>query len=235
MPNASIVDPSTGKVVTGQVIQASGAAQAVTGQANSVAVFAGAPTFQDQGRPAVLDTVNEKMTDSVYSGYTPSPVAAESRHTFFVDTVGTQGLRLTNVIQPGMIPFSEKFMVRGLGAFVIPYVRNIGVLADYTNLNRILDGSFSIQVNNKIYEQGPLGVIASFNVEAEGQINASTAQLFLASPFYKSRGYWPLPNPFVLLSGAPFKVDVEWATAPDIGQPWTLYLVFFGERLRMSV
>jgi len=224
MPNATVVD-STGKLVTGAVVTAAQAAGAV-------GVYPIAPGFQP--RPEQLNAVTEKISDVIYSNYTPD---ADTRHTYFLDTAGTAGLsvRDTNIVQPGMIPFSERFLVRGIGAYVIPLVSNIGSLADYTNLNRVLDGSFSLKVNNKIYEQGPLGLIASFNVECEGQINASSAQLFLANPFFKAKGFWALANCFELLPGTPFSMDIEWEVAPDHDQPWTLYVVMFGERLRMSV
>ncbi len=230
MANATIVDAS-GKVTSGTVISPGQPGSSAAGS-GGVGIYPVAPGFQR--RPEQLDQVTQSMSDIVYSDFQPS---GDSRHTYFLETAGTASLSLrdTNVVSAGMIPFSERFLVRGLGAYVIPLVRNIGLLADYTNLNRVLDGSFSLKVNNKIYEQGPIGLIASFNVECEGQIDSSSAQLFLANPFFKAKGFWALANNFELLPGTPFSMDVEWDTAPDADQPWTLYMVMFGERLRMAV
>lgn len=182
------------------------------------------------GVPDAVKKYREVITDYLYDSTNPSNIANTTL--FQVPIGGAILLADTNMQQASLIPFSERFMVRGIGGDIIPKARNITNTADFTNLNSILDGSWELFINNKSYERGPLASITYFRIFVEGEAAASTSFTFLYSPFFHAKGYWSLPNPFVLTPGTPFRVVINWRVNPATSQPWRLYLYLFGERER---
>jgi len=182
------------------------------------------------GIPGPIKKYREVITDYLYDSTLPGAVTTV---TLFQVPIGAAVLLAdTNMQQASLIPFSERFMVRGIGGDIIPKARNVLLGADYTSLNNLIDGSWELFINNKSYERGPLASIVYFRVFVEGECAASTSFTFLYAPFFHAKGYWSLPNPFVLTPGTPFRVVINWRNAPGASNPWRLYLYLFGERER---
>jgi hypothetical protein len=183
--------------------------------------------------PAALKSVREVISDWVYDSSLPRAINST---TYFTAPIGggvpAKLAYDTNLTQASMIPFSERFHVLGIGADILPKVRNINADQEFVDLNSIQDGSWELTINNKMYERGPLAGICNFRVEYEGQLNASSGRLFIFNPFFHARGYWAFANTYVLTPGTPFQVDVDWRLAPSILSPWYLYIYLIGARER---
>lgn len=181
--------------------------------------------------PTAMKSVREVISDWVYDSDNWQNVTSA---TYFTQPIGSGG-KLdydTNLSQASMIPFSERFHVLGIGADILPKVRNVSLADDLEDLHHIQDGSWRLTINNKMYERGPLAGICNFRVEYEGQLAASTGHLFIFNPFFHARGYWAFANTYVLTPGTPFQVDVNWRNAMSADSPWYFYIYLIGARER---
>jgi len=178
----------------------------------------------------------ETISDWVYGSYNPR---REWRHTFFTVSLGSMPeitLRDTNIVQPGIIPFSEKFHVLGIGMNVFPRIAKVSSNQDLEDLNRIMDGSWRLVINNKIYQQGPLASTVSFDAKDIGESDDLKAKhILIGNPFFGPKGYWDVSGDskrITLLPDYPFSFDVEWKDAPSLTNPWFLGIFLFGDRER---
>ena len=181
-------------------------------------------------------TLQEKIKDWIYDSYVPT-VGTDA--TFFSTPIGgTKTLTQTNMTQGGQLPFSEKFRVIGLGAYVTPLVKQDVAsntdLLDY--ISKIQEGNWSLKIMNKTYLQGAISSILSQN-RVEAKITqaaaADGAVVTMDAPFYKTYGYFPVTGgEFTLNNGVNFSVTVNWDASVGAANMFRLYIVIFGLRYR---
>ena len=181
-------------------------------------------------------TLQEKIKDWIYDSYNPTN---GTDATFFSTPIGgSKTLTNTNMTQGGQLPFSEKFRVIGIGAYITPFVNydsssNTDLL-DF--LKKIQTGNWSLKIMNKTYLQGSLSAILAQNrieVKTTQATAADGAVVTLDAPFYKEYGYFPVTGgEFTLNNGVNFSITVNWDAAVGASNPFSLYLVLFGLRFR---
>jgi len=191
----------------------------------------GGSNMATMNRPAL----QERIKDWIYDSYVPT---TGTDATYFSTAIGgAKTLTYTNMTQGGQLPFSEKFRVIGIGAFITPLVSFDASTTDLMGyLQKIQTGNWSLKIMNKTYLQGSIASILAQNRIDASVLQASASDLSwvtLDAPFYKTYGYFPITGgEFTLNNGVNFSITVNWDEAVGADNPFRLYLVMFGLRFR---
>lgn len=201
------------------------------------------PRTAGTAKPIAVQKAAELITDCVYDSVKPNnSTIAVSQATFFQTPISgtqygtTKTLTHTNLKQSGIIPFDEKFLVRGIGAWVWPLMETLytttGTASEFSAFKNLLVGNWQLFVGNKEYQKGPLTLIVSLHPGYAIYVN--NWYQVLSSPFHRDRGYWRFKNAFTLGRGTNFRVEVTWDTAfsTTAASNFFLSIGLFGERKR---
>lgn len=159
--------------------------------------------------------MNDKVDGVLYDTMVVNAAAAGQTIQFFANTIGINGLVVTNMKQSGMLPQPERFLVRAIR--VIP-ITQVAVDADLIINNTV--AQFSIL--RKVITEWPSRLLPA---------GAGVPFLSDTNGIADTRSIYSLENPFVLEQQVNFSVDLFCgALIAGIGAPTLVQIVLDGDK-----
>lgn len=184
--------------------------------------------------PVALEVIQDTIYDSLL--FTS---ASTTSLTFFVESIATTNLGITNLTQPGMLPNPESFLVQAVRFYVRWTTQTLAATVAATAYNDLMllmnTGVFAAKFGNKTYGPWPLWMIASGGYVNASVAATSTAAVNITSTAPQIGG--PLWSLFPALMIAPlqsFNATISWPAGTvtlGAGNP-TLQVVYEGQRAR---
>jgi hypothetical protein len=182
--------------------------------------------------PVALEVIQDTLYDSlVFTSATTTSL------TFFVESIATTNLGITNMQQPGMLPNPESFLVQAIRFYVRWTTQTAAATVAASPINDLMllvnTGILTAKFGNKTYGPWPLWMMGAGNF-VQSSIGSTIATSLAVTAPEMGGPLWALFPALMISPLQSFQASITWPAGTvtlGAGNP-TIQLVYEGQRAR---